>query len=41
MITKKHNDISRRNFLKLFGGGALGTAAVLTGCKSKTESKAV
>jgi len=34
-------DISRRNFLKLFGGGALTTAAVLTGCKSKTETKAI
>ena len=33
--------ISRRQFLKLFGGGAVGTAAVLTGCKSKTETKAV
>ena len=36
----KH-DITRRNFLKLFGGGALTTAAVMTGCKSKTETKAV
>ncbi|MBQ9654404.1 MAG: aldo/keto reductase [Prevotella sp.] len=36
----KH-DISRRSFLKLLGGGALGTAAVMTGCKSKTETKAV
>ncbi len=34
-------DISRRNFLKLLGGGAVTTAAVLTGCKSKTETKAV
>ena len=34
-------NISRRNFLKLLGGGALTTAAVVTGCKSKTESKAV
>ena len=34
-------DISRRSFLKLLGGGAVTTAAVLTGCKSKTESKAV
>ncbi len=41
MISKEHKDISRRSFLKLLGGGALGTAAVLTGCKSKTESKAV
>ena len=41
MITKEHKNITRRNFLKLLGGGALGTAAVLTGCKSKTESRAV
>jgi len=34
-------DISRRNFLKLLGGGTLATAAVVTGCKSKAESKAV
>jgi len=34
-------DISRRNFLKILGGGTLATAAVMTGCKSKTESKAV
>jgi len=37
----KKKDISRRSFLKLLGGGALTTAAVMTGCKSKTESKAV
>ena len=34
-------NISRRNFFKLFGGGAVTTAAVLTGCKSKSETKAV
>ena len=34
-------DISRRSFLKIFGGGAVATAAVLTGCKSKTDTKAV
>ena len=34
-------NISRRNFLKIFGGSAVATAAVLTGCKSKSESKAV
>ena len=33
--------MDRRKFLKIFGGGAVGTAAVLTGCKSKTETKAV
>ena len=36
----KHQDISRRSFLKMLGGGALTTATVLTGCKSKTETKA-
>ena len=34
-------DISRRNFLKMLGGGAVTTAAVMTGCKSKSDSKAV
>ena len=34
-------DISRRNFLKILGGGAVTTAAVMTGCKSKSDSKAV
>lgn len=37
----KQKDLSRRSFLKLLGGGALTTAAVMTGCKSKTETKAV
>ena len=37
----KKKDISRRNFLKILGGGAVTTAAVMAGCKSKTESKAV
>ena len=34
-------DISRRSFLKLLGGGALTTAAVMTGCQSRQETKAV
>ena len=34
-------DISRRNFLKMLGGGAVATAAIMTGCKSKSDSKAV
>ena len=34
-------DITRRNFLKILGGGAVTTVAVMTGCKSKTDSKAV
>ena len=33
--------MDRRKFLKIFGGSAMTTAAVLTGCKSKTETKAV
>ena len=32
--------ISRRSFLKLFGAGAVGTAAVLTGCKDKVSQEA-
>jgi hypothetical protein len=31
----KGKDISRRSFLKMFGGGAVATAAVLTGCENK------
>ena len=34
-------DISRRHFLKILGGGALTTAAVLTGCKEKKDTQAV
>lgn len=33
-------DISRRNFLKVLGGGGLAAAATLTGCKPKKELKA-
>ena len=33
--------VNRRSFIKLLGGGAVTTAAVMTGCKSKTETKAV
>ena len=36
-----NNKISRRSFLRILGGGTLATAAVLTGCKSKTKTKAV
>jgi predicted aldo/keto reductase-like oxidoreductase len=32
--------MDRRSFLKKMGGGTLATAAVLAGCKSKTEQKA-
>ena len=41
MITKEDKNITRRNFLKVFGGGAIATAAVLTGCKSRQKTKAV
>ena len=34
-------EVSRRSFLKIFGGGAVATAAALSGCKSKTEQKAI
>ncbi len=33
--------MDRRKFLKIFGSSALTTAAVMTGCKSKKETKAV
>ena len=36
-----NNNISRRSFLRILGGGTLATAAVLTGCKSKTKTRAV
>ncbi len=32
-------NISRRNFLKLFGAGAVGTAAVMAGCKDKVSQE--
>ncbi len=38
-MEKKH--LSRRSFLKVLGGGALATTAVMTGCKSKTQTQAV
>ncbi len=34
-----NKQISRRKFLKIFGGGAVATAAVLTGCKDKKTEK--
>ena len=33
--------MDRRNFLKILGSGAVATTAILTGCKSKSDSKAV
>ena len=33
-------NMSRRSFLKLFGGGMLSSVAVMTGCKKKQEIKA-
>ena len=38
MITKKDNNISRRSFLKVFGAGAVGTAAMLAGCKNVNKA---
>ena len=32
-------NISRRSFLKLFGAGAVGTAAVVAGCKDKVSQE--
>ena len=37
---KVKKNISRRAFLKLFGGGALTTAAVMTGCRKSTDTQA-
>ena len=34
-----NKNISRRSFLKLFGGGAVATAAVLTGCKDQKAAE--
>ena len=36
----QNKGITRRSFLQMLGGGAIATAAVMTGCKSKKESKA-
>ena len=33
----ENKNISRRSFLKLFGAGAVGTAAVMAGCKEKVS----
>lgn len=43
MSTSKDKNISRRSFLKLFGGGSVAAAAVLAGCKqpNKAEEQAV
>ena len=36
----RKDNISRRSFLKMIGGGAAAAAAVLTGCKGKTDPAA-
>ena len=42
MSENNHNKgVDRRSFLKLLGGGALTTAAVMTGCKKPGDTKAV
>ena len=38
MITSKDKNISRRSFLKVFGAGAVGTAATLAGCKNVNKA---
>ena len=37
---EKSSGISRRKFLKMMGGGALTTAAVMTGCKKTEQTRA-
>ena len=36
-MTKDNKNVSRRNFLKLMGGGALVTSAAMVGCNSKNS----
>jgi hypothetical protein len=38
MITKDNKNISRRGFLKVLGGGAVGAAATLAGCKHANKA---
>ena len=37
---KNGKDVSRRNFLKMIGGGALTATAVMTGCKKTEQTRA-
>jgi anaerobic selenocysteine-containing dehydrogenase len=38
MMTKMDKNISRRNFLKIFGAGSVATAATLAGCKGSDKA---
>lgn len=40
-MQEKNNDLSRRKFIKRLGGGALATAAVMTGCSGKKSQGAI
>ena len=40
-MQEKNNDLSRRRFIKRLGGGALATAAVMTGCSGKKSQEAI
>lgn len=40
-MQEKNNDLSRRRFIKRLGGGALATAAVMTGCSGKKSQGAI
>ena len=40
-MQEKNNDLSRRRFIKRLGGGALATAAVMTGCSGKKGQGAI
>ena len=40
-MQEKNNDLSRRRFIKRLGGGALVTAAVMTGCSGKKSQGAI
>lgn len=40
-MQEKNNDLSRRRFIKRLGGGALATAAMMTGCSGKKSQGAI
>ena len=37
-MTKMDKNISRRNFLKIFGAGSVATAATMAGCKGSDKA---
>lgn len=39
-MKEKNKDMSRRSFLKFLGGGMITTAALVTGCKKSSDTKA-